>query len=190
MAAETLQLARYTIRRKVFKLFGGGFYILDASGRTIGYSAQRAFRLREDIRVYADESQSRPLLSIRTQQVIDFSASYEVFDEREGLKVGSARRKGLRSLVRDAWELFDADGRPVGQLEEDSMTMALLRRFLANLIPQRFHLQDGAATIQLDQRFNPFIYKLDVSIPANATIDSRLVLGLSILLAAIEGRQS
>ena len=180
---------RFTVRRKVLKLFGGGFYILDHSQRLLGYSAQAAFRLKEDIKVFADLDRSRPILHITTRQVLDFGASYDVVDLESGELVGSARRKGLSSLVRDAWELFDAGGAPLGKLEEDSMAMALLRRFLANLIPQRFHLDIGRHRIELDQRFNPFVYRLDVTIPPDADVDHRLVLGLAILITAIEGRQ-
>ena len=50
-------------------------------------------------------------------------------------KVGVWRRKGFRSMLRDEWEQLDADDYPVGILpvgilNEDNMTQALLRRFL------------------------------------------------------------
>ena len=74
---------------------------------------------------------------------------------------------------------------------EDSAFMALLRRFLSNLIPQCFHLQglDGSNQAEMKVRFNPFVYKLSVTIDPAATIDPRLVLATGVLLAAIEGRQ-
>jgi len=122
--------------------------------------------------------------------VVDFAACYDIVDEREGVKVGAARRKGFRSLLRDSWELLDANDQQIAQLQEDSMGMALLRRFLSNLIPQKFHLGEGAGAIELTQHFNPFIYKLDVSIPSSASIDRRLVMSIAVLIAAIEGRQN
>jgi hypothetical protein len=187
--AGPFALDRYTVRRKVLKLLGGGFYLLDPAGRTVGYSAQKAFKLKEDIRVFADEAQTRPLLRVQARQVIDFAACYDVVDEVEGRKVGAARRKGLRSILRDSWELLDADDRPVATLQEDSMMLALVRRFLSNLVPQRFVLGEGADAVGLKQRFNPFVYKLDVAIPRSAAIDRRLVLATAVLIAAIEGRQ-
>ncbi|QDU65185.1 hypothetical protein [Engelhardtia mirabilis] len=180
---------RYTIRRKLLKLFGAGFYVLDVRGDVVAYSEQRAFRLKEDIRVFAGEAQSEPLLRIRARQVIDFAACYDVVDERDGRVVGAARRRGLSSIVRDSWELLDAEGGLVARLQEDSLGMALLRRLLVNLVPQRFTLGEGPGAVQLTQRFNPFVYKLEVAIPSSSTIDRRLVLALAILIAAIEGRQ-
>ena len=188
-ALGVLALDRYTVRRKVLKLFGGGFYLLDPAGQVVGYSAQKAFKLKEDIRVFADEAETRPILRIQARQVVDFAACYDVVDEVEGRKVGGARRKGLRSLLRDSWELLDARDQPVAMLQEDSMAMALLRRFASNLIPQSFVLGTGAGAVTLRQHFNPFIHKLDVLIPRSAAFDRRLVLAMAVLLVAIEGRQ-
>jgi len=91
-----LELDRYTIRRKVLQLFGASFHIHDAQGRVVGFSSQKAFKLREDIRIFADESRSRELLAIRARQVVDWSAAYDVVDSTEERKVGTLRRKMLR----------------------------------------------------------------------------------------------
>lgn len=189
VAAKVLTLDRYTVRRKVLKLLGGGFYLLDPAGKIVGYSEQKAFRLKEDIRVFADEAQTRPILRIQARQVVDFAACYDVVDEAEGRKIGAARRKGLRSILRDSWELFDERDQPVATLQEDSMLLALVRRFLSNLIPQAFVLGAGAGAVKLKQHFNPFVYKLDVALPRSPAVDRRLVLATAVLLAAIEGRQ-
>ena len=68
--------------------------------------------------------------------------------------------------------------------------MALLRRFLSNLIPQTFRLQGpGGGAASFTQRFNPLLYTLEVQVPADAAIDRRLVFAAAVLIAAIEGRQ-
>lgn len=68
--------------------------------------------------------------------------------------------------------------------------MALLRRFLTNLVPQTFHLRAASGgTAELKQRFNPFVYNLEVTVPHDIGLDRRLVFAAAILLAAIEGRQ-
>jgi uncharacterized protein YxjI len=181
----------YRVRRKVFKIFGGAFHVYDRDQHVIAYSKQAAFRLREDIRIFTDESMQTPLLTIQSRQIVDFSAAYDVVDAREGKKVGAARRKGWTSILRDSWELLDANDRPVGKVSEDSAGLALLRRFLTNLVPQRFDVVDpsGRKQADLDQRFNPFVYKLDVTVDSGSTIDRRLVLAAAVLIAAIEGRQ-
>jgi hypothetical protein len=190
MAKSLFDLDRYLIRRKVLKIFGASFHVYDGD-RIVGYSKQKAFKLKEDIRIYEDESMRVELLNIHARQIIDFSAAYDVIDSRSGEKVGAARRKGFSSLVRDSWEVMDAQDRLIGQLKEDSTGMALLRRFLSNLIPQSFELQTPGShsPVVFRQHFNPFIYRLEVSIPRDCKLDRRLILGSAALVAAIEGRQ-
>jgi len=177
---------RYTIRRKVLKILGASFHIRGPGDALLGFCSQKAFKLKEDIRVFEDEARSRPLLTIRARQAIDFSASYDIVDETTGQKVGAARRKGFRSILRDSWEVLDAEDRVIDRVDEDSAAKALMRRFLTDLIPQTFQL-GSAATFR--QRFNPFVYRLEVTVNGGAGVDRRLVLGVAVLIAAIEGRQ-
>lgn len=181
-------LDRYLIRRKVLKLFGASFHVY-ADDKVVGFCSQKAFKLKEDIHIYTDESKHHELLSIRARQVIDFAAAYDIVDPSQGTKVGAARRKGLRSIFRDSWELLDAKDRPLARLQEDSLLMATLRRFLSTLIPQKFRLGSAGAGVTLKQRFNPFVFKLEIAVDQGCTIDRRLVFGCAVLIAAIEGRQ-
>ncbi len=182
----------FEFRKKFFKLAGGSFRVLDSSGRLLFYSEQKAFKLREDIRVYADESKTNEVLSIKTQQVIDFSPTFDVVDPQTG-KVGALRRKGLKSIVRDQWDLLDAAGNYIGKLEEDSTALALLRRFLTNLIPQRYDFFVGDRKVgEFRQQFNPFLYRANMDLTADTgnKLDRRLAVAAGILLLAIEGRQN
>lgn len=181
-------LPSFRIRRKVLKLFGASFHVYDGE-RIVAFCDQKAFKLREDIRLYHDETKSQELMLIRARQVIDFAACYDIVDSASQQKVGALRRKGLASILRDSWEVLDNDDKPLGKCQEDSAAMAMLRRFV-NLIPQTFRLQapTGGAVV-FKQRFNPFVYSLEVTIPADIGIDRRLVFATAVLLAAIEGRQ-
>ncbi|MCP4197925.1 MAG: hypothetical protein GY762_12320 [Proteobacteria bacterium] len=180
---------QYVIRRKLLKLVGASFHVYDMNGGLLGFSSQAAFKLKEDIQVFTGEDKTQPLLQISARNVIDFSAAYDIVDATTGQKVGVARRKGMTSLLRDSWEILDASDQPIGKLQEDSMLMATLRRFLSNWIPQTFHLDVAGQQVEFRQHFNPFIYKLEVNIPPNGPVDTRLIFGVAVLLAAIEGRQ-
>ena len=183
---------QYLIRRKLLTLLGAKFHIYDNAGNVIGFSKQKAFKLKEDIRVYSDESMSKERLVIRARQIIDFSAAYDVVDSESKSKIGGYRRKGWSSMVRDAWEMLDNSDRVIATVQEDSMGMALIRRFLLNIIPQSFHVEAGGRQIAtFRQHFNPFIFKMSVQLAPDARkqFDARLILAGGILLAAIEGRQ-
>lgn len=190
--ADLLNLSQYTVRRKIFKIFGGAFHIYDTMGQVVGYSKMAAFKLKEDIRLYSDESMQAELLVIKARQIIDFSAAYDVYDPAEGAKVGVLRRRGFKSLLKDEWEILDAADQQIGAVKEDSWLMASLRRFLTNLIPQSYHVDiQGAPVAIIRQNFNPFVLKLRVDLTQDTQqlLDRRLALAAAILLAAIEGRQ-
>jgi hypothetical protein len=183
---------RYLLKRQVFAL-AGKFRFFDPNGRLVLFSEQKMFKLREDIRVYSDESKSQEVLMIKARQIIDFSAAFDVVDSATGQKVGALRRKGLASILRDEWDILDVGDNVVGKLFEDSMGLALLRRFLSNLIPQNYDITVGTDRVaDLKQAFNPFAYQLniDFSMDTGRRLDRRLGIAAGILLAAIEGRQS
>src|ERR1044071_9505659 len=121
------QFPRYLLKRQAIALTGK-FRFYDPMGNLVMFSEQKMFRLREDIRVYSDESKSREVLSIKARQILDFSAAYDVVDTELNQKVGVLRRRGLRSLIRDQWEVLDASENIVGKLFEDSIGLAVLRR--------------------------------------------------------------
>jgi hypothetical protein len=182
----------YLIRRKVFTLFAAQFHVYNTAGEVVMFSRQKAFKLREDIRIYTDVSESHERMLIKARQILDFSAAYDVFDSESGTKVGCLRRKGWSSLVRDNWELLDPHDQPIGVIQEDSMMLALFRRLLTNLIPQAFSVTVGGQPIaHFRQNFNPFIFKLRVELlpEARSVVTPQLLLAAAILLSAIEGRQ-
>jgi uncharacterized protein YxjI len=191
--SPVFQFDRYLLKRQVFALTGK-FRIYDPLENLVLFSEQKMFRLREDIRVYADEAKLQEVLTIKARQIIDFSAAYDAVDSATGQKVGALRRRGWRSLLRDEWEVLDANDQVVGKLFEDSAQRALLRRFLLGiLMPQNYDLTLGTDRVaDLRQRFNLFAYRLDLdfSMDSGRRLDRRLGIAAGILLATIEGKQS
>ena len=190
----TLDLSQdqYVIRRKFLRLFGNEFRVFDAAGQQVLFSRQKAFKLREDIRVWSGDDMQTELLRIAARQIVDFSAAYDVIDSTTNAKVGAFKRKGLKSIVRDEWILMDANDQEIGLFQEDSVGMAILRRFI-NIIPQKFHMDVGAAHVaNLRQNWNPFVVKVtvDFSPDTQKVLDKRFGIAVAILHSAIEGRQS
>jgi uncharacterized protein YxjI len=180
------------LKRQVFALTGKlRFY--NPQNELVLYVEQKMFRLREDIRVFSDESKAQELLLIQARNILDFSAAYDVIDSASGQKVGVLRRKGLRSMLRDEWEVLDAGDQPVGMLFEDSVGLAMLRRFLlGSWLPQNYDLTIGDERVaDLRQKFNPFAYQmiLDFSMDTAGKLDRRLGIAAGTLLAIIEGKQ-
>ena len=202
---DYLPATRYVLRSHFFRFFGGAYELRDDQGRRCLYARMKRFRLKEDIRVYADARMHDEVLRIRTESIFDFSGAYDVEDSRSHTRVGTLRRSGLRStFVRDHWQMLDADGRPLAELSEDSLGKSLLRRLLefageiplvgllGYLLPQRYALTRRERPVaHYRQHYNPFIYKLDIDLSPDDSqaVDRRLAIAMAVLLAAIEGRQ-
>lgn len=188
---------KYLIRRKFFKFLGDAFHIYDEEGELAFYSKLKAFKLKEDIRLYTDQSMQTEVLRIHATKALDISSVYEVFDSFTGEKIGALKRKGIKSIIKDEWLILDSENREIGNIKEDSLAMALVRRFipvdfLSLLFPQKFTGEIDDNTVALfGQKINPFILKLEVdfSEDVNGSLDKRLGLAAAILLSAIEGRQ-
>ncbi|MBD3370946.1 hypothetical protein GF402_11380 [Candidatus Fermentibacteria bacterium] len=188
---HVFQLESYLFRRKMFKIFGGAFHVKDSSGETVMYSTQKAFKLREDMSIWASERKERELLKIRTPQILDWGATYFVTDSTTGEEVGAIARKGLKSVVRDEWKFLSAEQEEIGTLTESGWARAIISR-LIKLVPQKYVIRssDGREISTVKQHFNIFIlkYTMDIHEPY-PPIDRRLMIAMGILLCAIEGRQ-
>lgn len=187
------QFPTYLLKRQALALTGK-FRFYDPAGRLVMFSEQKMFKLREDIRVYADENKSQEVLSVKARQIMDFSAAYDVVDTAMNQKVGALRRRGLQSILRDEWEVLDANDNVVGKLFEDSVGLALMRRLLlGSLLPQNYDITFGDTRVaDLKQNFNLFRYELnlDFSMDTTQRLDRRLGIAAGLLLAVVEGKQS
>ena len=184
----------YMVRQKVLKLLGEEFHIYsdDSMQQLIGYSKQKALKLKEDIRVYSDEQKSTELICIKARSIIDFGAGYDITDSQSGETICAFKREGLKSLFKDSWKVMDSSGNQIGTLGEDSGILALVRRFVpfaSLLIPQEFVLSTGTGSIVFTQKMNPLIHKMFVTNIQSSGLDPRIVLAATMLLIAIEGRQ-
>ncbi len=194
--AERYAHEQYVLRRKVLSFLGAKFHIYDERGNLALFAKLKAFKIKEDIRIYADEAQTQEVLSIRTKSMFDIAGTYDVRDTVTGETVGALRRKALKSMFRDEWLILDANGREIGTIREDSQFKALVRRFVeaaSIFMPQKYHAEIGGQTVATyKQNFNPFVQKIMIDFtPDKANrYDPRLGLAAAVLLCAIEGKQN
>lgn len=180
--------SQYVAKKAFFSFLGSTFRIYDQSGGLEFYIKQKAFKLKEEINVFRDEGQTDKRLTIKARSISDFNSGYDIVDAANGEAVGGAKRKGLKSLFKDEWDILDASGEAIGKIEETGGFMILLRK-LIKLIPQTYQVTlDGEQAGVIHQRFNPFQLAYDVDF-SSGKLDPRLGVGLVVLLLAIEGAQ-
>lgn len=190
MIEPLFQHDRYSLRKKFFKLFGEELTVSGPDGAPLIKASMKAFKLKEEFTLL-EASSGRALLQINARSIFDISGMYDVIEVGSGDRVGSLRRMGIQSMVRDEWRVINAEGSEIGSIFEDSMLLALFRRFVG-IIPQSFHFEhEGVVVASFRQHFNPFILTMDLDFTADASdrLDRRLGIAAAVLLVIIEGRQ-
>ena len=106
--------------------------VRDAAGALVLYVKQKAFKLKEDVTVYADEQQSRPVFRIGADRIIDFNARYEI-TTAGGEKLGAVKRQGMRSLWKSHYDVTDARGANVFMIREANPWTKVMDNLLGEL---------------------------------------------------------
>lgn len=107
-------------------------YIRDANGQLLGYVKQKLLKLKEDINVFADEHQTQHLYNIKADRVLDFSAKYNFTDNRGGA-VGAIKRKGMRSIFKAHYEIFEPSGVQSMEIHEESAWIKVVDGLIGEL---------------------------------------------------------
>ncbi|MCD5397018.1 MAG: hypothetical protein LRZ96_00255 [Candidatus Pacebacteria bacterium] len=182
---------KYLMRRKWFAIMGR-WSIYDPNQNEVFYCQQK-WSLKTDIHIYSDKTKQNEVLVAKTKQIIDFSAAYDISDPKVNEKIGAVKRKGLKSLLRDEWIIMDKYDKEIGLIKEDSLSLALLRRFFLNwLLPKRYSILIGNTLVgTLRKHFNPFVWKTTINFSQDQAglLDQRIGIALALLVCAIGERQ-
>ena len=106
--------------------------VTDATGAPVFFVHQKAFKLREAVTVYRDETRQAALYTIAADRVLDFNAAYQIRDGL-GREVGTLARRGRRSLWRARYDVLDADGRSLFRVHEDDAWKKVLDGVIGQL---------------------------------------------------------
>lgn len=179
---------KFVIKQKVLTI-GRKYFIENGSGKRIGFCKQKMFKLKEDIRIYTGEDMKEELLTIRQEQILDFSGTFVVKDARTGEKVGYVGRKGLKSIIRDTWKLFDAERNEIGTVEEEGGIIAVLRRLVdwMKFVPKKYHFNhDGKEFALAKQKFQLIGDTWTLEISPDCRVDNRLIVTAALMMDIVE----
>jgi len=93
-------------------------YVKDVNGRSLGYVKQKLLKLKEQVSVFRDDTQTELLYEIKADRVLDFSARYN-FTDASGARLGSVGRRGMRSIWKAFYEIFDENGNNIFVIREE-----------------------------------------------------------------------
>lgn len=180
--SSVFQDDKYIVSRKYFKMFGQEHTIYDSTGREAFWVKLKPWKLKEDIRIYTGANMFTEVLKIQARQIIDFSATYDVFDSDTCQKIGALKRRGVKSwMLRDEWAILDTADREVAVIKEVPLLFAL-RRFpvlsiLFGILPQKYSGEmEGKRVFVFKQNWNPWTIRLnlDFTLDPEQLFDRRL----------------
>ena len=107
------------------------FTISDMNDNPVYYVRQKLFKLREKISVFMTNRRENQLYTINADRIIDFSAKYH-FTNMQEQYLGSVKRKGLKSLWRANYLIFDGE-QEVGEIREESVFIRFMDRLFGSI---------------------------------------------------------
>lgn len=176
----------YIIKRKFWSVFERVFRVWTADGQLIMYIQHPLLRLREEFVIYEDEAQTRPLLRVKSKQIIAINFAFEITDASSGRVFGTVRKQGLRSIVRDRFILLDPSDNEIGYAEEQGAS--LLRRFIPWLTSKHAIFANGKQVAFIRQKFRFFTKEFTVDLQPSE-LDPKYVLAVALLALIAEARR-
>lgn len=180
----------YRIRKKVLTV-GNKYWIEDATGNLLGFCKQKILKLKEDIRIYSDETLSDELFRIQQEQIFDAWGSFAIIDSKTQTKLGSIKREWASSaFYKDKFEIYDTNNALIGKIEETSGGRALARKFLPGgaLVPEQMTMElngQKVATINQDFKIVGDIWTMNcLNVPPG--FDRRVLLSCILMMGTIE----
>jgi hypothetical protein len=109
-------------------------YVKDAQGTDLLYVRQKILNLREDVRIFADDSKSQEVFRIKADRILDFSANYHFTDSQIERPLGSIKHKGMRSIWKATYLVHDPTEQQTHKITEDNPWVKVIDMVL-NEIP-------------------------------------------------------
>jgi uncharacterized protein YxjI len=188
LAADPFSFPRYFIKRPFWSFFGRTFKVYSPEGHLIMFVKHPLMKLREELTVWADENQTQPLLHIKSRQVIAINFAYDIADARTNQWLGTVQKKGLKSIIRDTFELLDTQGQVIGKAEEKGAS--ILRRFFPWLTSKHAIELGGVVVTEIKQKFRFFIKEFNVDLSMGmGRVDPRFAIAVAMLALLAESRR-
>lgn len=188
LAAGPFGHSRYIIKRPFFSFLGRKFHVYGPDGSLCMFVKHPLLKLKQEFTIFTDESESQPLITIKARKMLAINMAMDVVDSNTNEHLGIIKSRGLKSIVRDTWDILDSTENPVGMLQEDGM--ALLRRFFP-ILPSKHHIElNGQEVAKVRQIFRFFIKEFELDLSMNqGRIDVRFAVACALLALMAEARR-
>ena len=185
---------RFTIDQLIRPMVN--LYRISAGQTPVAFVRQKRMAIKEDIRFFADEDESRELWRIKARSLMEFGGRYDVTTP-DGERIGVLGKVFGKSLFRSTWSVLDVNEQQLAVAQERSVAIAILRRVIdvvpyGDFVPIPFHftIDDGDRHVgDMNRRIGyRDTYDLILEGDPEKRIDRRLAVSLGIALDALQSR--
>lgn len=188
MAADPFSSDRYLVEQLIRPI--ANLYRVSADGRPVAFVRQKKLKIKEDLRFFEDEDETRELFRIKARSVFEVRGTYDVTGAEEQ-PIGALQKDFVASFGRSTWRALDAEGGVVAVAREQNLVVAVLRRVADLPLPFHFDIDsaDGRRLGELRRAFSVRDrYDLDLTSDVERRLDRRLAVALAVALDALQDR--
>lgn len=149
---------------------------------------------KRHITIYRDKSKQEPLLKVLQDKKVEIMTATFTLRDTNG-ELAKFRKNYLYDLFRKHWHCYSPDGSLLCVAKEDSIILALLRRFLGTffgLLRINFIIVQGKSDRVIGEFNRKFTildrYVLDMSADQQHSLDRRVAIALGVMLDTGERR--
>lgn len=182
-------------------------YAADQNGnkaQLIAFAQQKRLTFKEKVLFYSDIEKTQPAFTLRAEKVLDVHGKY-IVEDMQGNFIGNFKKEFKQSLLKSTWSILNDQGQPKLTVAENSLTLALFRRF-AGFLPiigdlveiivlfLRYHFSfinsETGQEVGRYQKITLFRdhYKLLMTDEAYASEDWRVLAAMAVALDALQSR--
>jgi uncharacterized protein YxjI len=181
-------------------------YSADQDGnktQLIAFAQQKRLTFKEQVTFYSDTEKAEPIFTLRAEKVLDVHGKF-IIEDMQGNRIGAFKKEFKASLVKSTWSILDTDDQPKLTLAENSLALALFRRF-GGFIPivgdlvevvswfLRYHFSFTDPNNQEVGKYRKTTlfrdhYALTMTDDAYAKEDWRVLAAVAVALDALQGR--
>jgi hypothetical protein len=179
-------------------------FVTDATGNNVSFVSQKVMALKEDIKVFTDESRKQELYHINADRIVDFSAVYRFTDSTSNQSLGAIRSKGWRSIWKATYEIVDANNNLTHRITEDNPwikigdsllgEVPIVGMFTGYFLNPSYTANDeqsGQAVMRLTKQpaFFEGLFRLEKLDPnLSSEVETRLMLGFMLMIQFMRRR--
>jgi hypothetical protein len=128
--------------------------VSDAAGQTVLYVKEKAFSLKVNLNIYADEGQKHQLYHVQAHQAFGLNIPFDITTPA-GVLVGKVQRPTMVSWWKATYKVSDAAGQEVGVINEANPWLKALDWALSDVPLVHTFINPG---YQVSLRGQPALY--------------------------------